>query len=273
MRVSDLINKFLQSLNSHAAPTTVTFYATPLRKLLEQQGSLRVAELTPSLVYQWIDRNWPNNSPSTKHAAARSVVRLCNWAVEEHLIEVSPIPSFRKPPPSSREIVLTPTQYAECVKASKKPFRAVVKFLWHTGCRPQELRAIEGSWAHGRKIVFPLARSKGKRKRRVLYLDPLSAGLITNLRDRYPVGPLFRNSHGNHWTKNGLALAFTRLRQRVGIEGLCAYAFRHTFITRHLENGTDIATVAALAGNSPRMVLDIYGHVAANEKRLLAQLD
>ena len=36
------------------------------------------------------------------------------------------------------------------------------------------------------------------------------------------------------------------------------YCLRHSFITRLIREGVDIATVASLSGNSPKMIMDNY---------------
>lgn len=96
----------------------------------------------------------------------------------------------------------------------------------------------------------------------------MAAKIVRRLMAANPTGPLFRNSRGLPWTKDSLRLAFVRLRNRIGVPNLCAYHFRHSYITRMLERGVDAATVAAISGNSPRMVLEIYNHVSRNEDRL-----
>lgn len=152
------------------------------------------------------------------------------------------------------------------------PIRDVIKFLWHTGCRPQELRIIEARWVDGAKIVLPKALSKGKRKCRVIYLDGMAKNIVARLSKQWPEGPIFRSKCGAPLSKCSLIYAFRKLRIKTEIPGLCAYNFRHGRITLWLESGKDVATVAALAGNSANMVLNTYNHVANNEDRLLAQL-
>ena len=61
----------------------------------------------------------------------------------------------------------------------------------------------------------------------------------------------------------------SRLGTRAGVK-LCAYAFRHACISRLLEKGVDIPTVAAISGNSPEMITNFYNHVGENESRLLS---
>ena len=273
MRICKIVDAFLTDQIVTLAPSTLNWYANYLATFRIHVAGLDAHKLTNSIVYAWLAKFYGKQSPSSQHAAARCVVRLMNWAEAEQLIDVSPLRHFRKPPPSRRETIVTPTQYAACVRSSRGVMRDVIKFLWHTGCRPQELRAIEGAWIHGRKIVFPQIHwaNKVKKRRRVIYMDYMAAALIAKL-SAGQQGPLFRGHAGKPYTKNALALAMRRLRGRVEIEGLTAYSFRHAFITRLLERGVDVATVAALAGNSPRVILSHYEHVAVNELRLLQQL-
>lgn len=283
--VTIVCDRFLIHQQTAGARSTYDWYARFLRPFTARFGSLTVDDITPSRVHQWITDTYGNLSASAQHAAARAVVRAFNFAVQERIIPTSPLIGFRKPAPSRRESTVTPVQYAACLKAAvesrrvdgiweqvRLPIRDVIKMLWHTGCRPQELRIIEACHVAGRKIVLPRELSKGKRRQRVIYLNDTAAAIVERLSAEHPTGKLFRNSNGGAWTKTALAHAFRRLGRQAGIEGLCCYSFRHAWITRQLEKGTDVATVAALAGNSPRMVLDVYSHVAENEARLLTVL-
>lgn len=267
-----LIDKFLISTKLFSAPATHKWYAHYLHSFRAYAGEQRAEQLTASVVYSWLQKCHGRKSASTQHAAARTIVRALNWAIDENILNRSPLSGFRKPTPSHREALVTPEQYALCLRTSRDPLRYGIKFLWHTGCRPQEFRIIESRWVAGQKIILPKQQSKGKRFRRVIYLDSMATGLAARLSEQRGTGPIFRNSEGNAWSKDGLALAFRRLREQTGIDGLCAYSIRHSFITRLLERGVDVATVAAISGNSPRMVLDVYSHVTANEARLLRQL-
>jgi integrase len=280
--IEEVVSQFLVAQKTQGAVTTYDWYKGFLLPFARQHGHSPVASLTGSAVHDWVS-TYPGAS---QHGAARAVVRALNWAVAERLILRSPLIGFRKPPPTRREFSVTPAQYAACLKAatvSKRvdgiwtqtnlAIRDVIKFLYHTGCRPQELRIIEAQWISGQKIVIPKELSKGKRKSRVIYLDGMAQNIAARLSKEWPDGAIFRNSVGNPWTNGGLGSAFRQLGKHAGIPGLIAYGFRHARITLWLESGMDVATVAALAGNSARMVLDVYNHVAQNEDRLLAQLD
>lgn len=153
--------------------------------------------------------------------------------------------------------------------ASRGTLRDAVKFMWHTGCRPQELRIIEARWISGPVITIPKEFAKGKRKVRVIPLNPMARRIAARLAQQHPHGPIFRNERGVPFRKDGLAQSLRRACKRAGLKSLCPYAFRHGNITRLLERGVDIATVAAISGNSPRMVADWYNHVGNNHQRLL----
>jgi integrase len=263
---ADLVFRFLAAQQTQLAPSSHKWYAGYLLQFAKNCRALPADKITCAIVSKWIAR-YPDAS---QHNAARTIIRVCNWAEAERLLPASPLRGFRKPSPTRRQSSLTPPQYALCVKQSTGPLRDVVKFLYHTGCRPQELRTIESRWITGPKIIMPLAESKGHKKRRVIYLDSMAMGVALRLSSVNNHGPIFLNSHGDRWNKNSLRLAFQRLRRRTGLTALCAYQFRHAFITRLLERGVDVATVAAVAGNSPAMVLEVYNHVDANEIRLLS---
>jgi integrase len=245
-----------------------------LREFVVAVQPMRVCDLTSSVVHDWIKKRYGKLSDSQRHNAARCVCRVINWAIDENLIDRSPLKRFRKPAPGRRESFITPTQYATVLRTLKgrpasQSRKDVVMFLWHTGCRPQELRIIEAKWIEGSKIVLPRELSKGKQKRRVIYLDGTTKRIVTRLSRQFPTGPIFRSYGGKPWTKNSLGLAFRRLKKHTAIPHLCLYAFRHGFVTRMLEKGVDVVTVAKLCGNSPLMITTVYEHVAENEARLL----
>jgi integrase len=274
LTVRALATLFLTHCEEHNATTTHGWYRDFLDPFAAHvKPGLLVAKLTPSTVSKWIDGKYGDSAPSTRHGAARAVVRMVNWAVKERLIPSSPLVGFVKPAASSREALLTPAQYRQTLRAAKNGSRDVVEFLYETGCRPQEFRAIEIGWWEDNRIVFPVAKSKGKKKRRVIYLNPVALEIVKRYAADFIDGVLFRNSDDKPWTKNSLNCVFRRLKKKTEIDSLCAYSLRHTRITELLKSGVDVATVAALMGNSPRMILEVYQHVARDENHLMNSLN
>lgn len=264
-----LIDLFLAAVRPSCAASTWKWYERNLIKLRQRAAEKPVTELTDTYVAGWLKKVSGENTSTTQYGTARAVVRMLNWATAEGLITRSPLQHFVLPAQERRNAFVTPAQYAACLRLSTGPLRDAIKFLHHTGCRPQEFRILESRWLHGTTFKIPIAQSKGKRKSRVIYLDSTALNIARRLCDRHKHGPIFRNANGTPWRNDSLSLAFNRLGKVAGIGGLCAYGFRHAFITRLLEKGVDVATVAAIAGNSTQMVLDWYNHVGENERRLL----
>jgi len=270
LTVSWLCDEFLEFCQHNRSAATYDWYADFLRPFVAHVGlKLRVDNLTPAIVSRWVSRQ----SPGSQHSAARAVVRVMNWSVAERLIQHSPLVGYVKPQPGRREVAITPAQYAKCLDHAKGRFRDALIFLWHTGCRPQELRIIEARWIDGHKIVLPAAQSKGKKRRRVIYLDDTAAEIAERLSAEFSDGPIFRSMFGKPWAKCGLTCAFRRLRAKTGIDGLCAYAVRHGFATEALKNGLDTTTVGVLMGHAnPSMVAKVYQHLAQDDSYMLGAM-
>ena len=144
-----------------------------------------------------------------------------------------------------------------------------------TGCRPQEARHIEPRHVElaNERIVFPALESKGKRSKRVIYLQGEALDIIRRLMAGRAEGKLFRNKRGGEWTKFAICNRFHRLSQVIGKRMFC-YAARHGFGTRKLIQGHDHLTVAAIMGHTDGSMLSkVYSHIdqdVAHLKRALA---
>jgi integrase len=102
-----------------------------------------------------------------------------------------------------------------------------------------------------------------------VYLPPEITALLQKQRERYPYGPLLRNSYGNPWTGDAIVKAMAKCRKRAGLLGKVAYGFRHSFATDALERGVPDAQVAELLGHSGTSMLHAhYSHLGARAKAL-----
>ena len=131
------------------------------------------------------------------------------------LIEASPVRHVEKPRAGRRDVVITPDEYAWILgQVRDEPFRDLLVVCWETGCRPQEVLAVEarhvdpdsGRW------VFPPDEAKGKKAHRVVYLTDRALEITRRQMARHPEGPLFRNTDGRPWHPYALNCRFGRLR-------------------------------------------------------------
>lgn len=120
---------------------TYEWYCQRLNEFAPRVKSLRVEDLRPYHVQEWIDTK---RSGGHKRGCVVAVQRALNWAVKQGRIERNPIALMEKPSAGRRELVLDLPQFNRLLTlASDKSFRDLLTFCWETGCRPQEAFALE----------------------------------------------------------------------------------------------------------------------------------
>jgi len=159
------------------------------------------------------------------------VQRAFRWAKKQGLIESNPVEDVEKPGKGRREDFYSHEEYQRLLAAfPDHPFRDLLVTVWETGCPPQELFAVE---AHnldvpGKRWVFKIKDSKGKRKSRIVYLSEPALEVSARLSKEYPKGKLFRNRDGEPWDKETVGRRFARKKKTLG-KRYCLYSFRHSF--------------------------------------------
>ena len=280
--VAGVFEAFLDWSQQNQAAKTYRGYRDLLQSFLDHIDVAFVRELRPIHVTKWLDAHKPAGkhrgwSTSGRRAATCAVKRALGWAVEQGLVEKSPLAGVKLPSPVCREVLISDGDFRRVLRAADRAFRRVVRVMRATGCRPIEVRTVTakevnldiGGW------VFPVghvANKTGKRtgRPRVTYLPTSIQRLMRALMQRYPTGPLFRNARGQTWTTNAIRLRWQRLRKTLCLPaGTCAYAIRHTYTTEGLERGIPAATMAELLGHqSLRMISQHYGHLAQKTQHL-----
>lgn len=271
--VGNLTAKYLIWCAKHRAPRSLEWYQGYLRNLLKHPGiaDLDATAIKPYMVQEWCDSKTTWGANYTRGAIV-AVQRVWNWGIEQGHLEKTPLARMKKPAAKRREAYMKPEDYQALLALipENDPFKRFLIFVWQTGCRPQEARAIEPRHVQidNQRIVFPAEESKGKRAKRVIYLHGASLEIIAHLSGLYPAGKLFRNKRGGPWTKYAICNRFLRLSRITGKRMHC-YLARHGWATKKLLQGHDSITLAALMGHcDPGMINKIYEHVSDNEEHL-----
>lgn len=247
--------------DSFSSPATRSDYLYWLRGLAESiDPHTPMDAVTPGHVETWIAAR--GLALTWSHVkCVRCVRRLVRWSREQgHLAEGRlPIDALRMPPaPVSGDVVLSPTQYLWLLRQSRRNVRESFRFLWNTGCRPEELSRIRTAWvdAKERSIRFPLVDAKGKRPRVILY--PLTIARMIERRVRLNETYLFRPQDADQWNRYAMKNVMLRLmRKRPDLfpDGLNARMFRYSFATRMIKGGVDLITLSHLMGHSDLSML------------------
>ncbi len=273
--VSTLLDDFLEWTEKHREPSTYASCKIRLQSLLNSlPAGVTVRELQPYHVQAWLDLH-PTWASNTARSGVATVQRALNWAVKMGHINSSPIAFFEKPPAETRDRVVSSDEYKQILEhVSDAEFCDLLTLHWEAGCRPQESLRVEAKFVDlkNARWVFPVKKSKGKRKPRIVYLNDTALAITKRSMLKCPDGPILRNTKGRPWTKDAVNCRFERLKKKLGIR-YCLYNLRHSFATRMLESGLDALTVALLLGHSnPAMLSTTYQHLSHNPGHLLEQL-
>jgi integrase len=261
--VWELMDSFLDDASLNTSPSTYDWYKTRLQYFKDDVQDMPVRSLKPFHVKDWLNgKQW---GPTFKAGVITALKRVFNWAVEEERIEVSPIRSLKKPAAEHRELTITAEDFANILlKLRKDSFRDILTFVWLTGCRPQEARAIEARWIkhNERIVVFPVKKSKGKKRSRVIHLTDEAYTILAKWALKNSDGPVFRNRLKSPWTANAFACRFQRLKAKIGMQ-LTMYALRHSYAHNGLtKSGIAPEVMAALLGHTDtRTLYAVYGHL------------
>jgi integrase len=269
-----IMDAYLDWTQRHRAPRTYTWYRDYCQSFADTlPHGMPVHHLKPWHVQSWLDK-FPHWNGGHRRGAITAIQRVFRWAEKMGYIDRSPIAFLEKPPAGNRNGIISPKEYAAILaNISDDAFRDVVITVWETGCRPQEVTAVEARHVDlaNSRWVFPPPEAKVKSRPRVVYLPDQARAITERLVAAYPIGPLFRNRRGRPWTAMSINCRFNRLKETLGRK-YCLYLFRHSFATRMLEAGVDALTVAILLGHAnPAMLSITYQHLAHNPQFLLDQ--
>lgn len=223
--VSELLDKFLDWTLKNKAARTFEWYRDHLQSFLNHLGPKPVpaSDLKPFHVVEWVDAH-PDWSAAYRRGAIAAVQRPFNWAEELGYIPACPVKRIKKPQPQRRESHLTPDEFNGLLGRFPEgdPFRDLLLFAWHSGCRPQEAIHIEARHVHlaADCIVIPKDEAKGKKKGRVILLHGPALEIVRRLVSLRPAGKLFRNEDGKPWKRFAIANRFDRLALAQGIAKL-----------------------------------------------------
>jgi integrase len=246
--VVSVLDAYLDWCQEHRAARTYDWYRDHLQSFADSiPRDLPVKRLEPIHVQQWVDAQpgWGRG----KRGAITAVQRAFNWAAKMGLIEGSPIRHVERPRAGRRDVIITPEEYAWMrAQVKDEPFRDLLVVCWETGCRPQEILAVEARHVDlaGGRWVFPPDEAKGKKRHRVVYLTERATEITRRLVARHPEGPLFRNTDGRSWHPYALNCRFARLRPargRMRIEqlGLTPPKLKRLVATKRRDSGARAA--------------------------------
>jgi integrase len=291
--VSVVIARYYHSLELEGRKNTLHLARTMLDPAIADFGHVKVRELKPLIVNDWITRmasreprgrERPWNS-STQNTALCYLSRAFNWAKEQGILHRNPVAGIAKPERRVRgkEVAMPEALQDLLIEVAHPALGKFLRMMRGTGCRPGE--AIHAEFKHYRPevgaVVFPWNPPPGewrwktakKTKRdRVIYLPPdLQTMVEGEITARGGTGRIFLTARGKHFTTTTLTNRMLALAQHPRVIDWCranqfdarkimAYSFRHSYITRMLKAACPIKLLADLCGTSVNMIEKTYSH-------------
>ncbi len=230
-------------------------------------------------------------SPSTlKGLFSKCLYPSVNQAIKKGLIKNNPYNDIELPKTQKQKIecfepdeikaiiaAFYNDEYCPKKSAYKHSYYAcVIEFLALTGCRPEEAYALTWDDIKSKRnkvfISFSKAYSNGfllpHTNNHAIRLFPCNEQLkkviasIPKIKNKHNL--IFPSVKLDYIDQNNLRNRYyTKVVKGLVKDGkvhkyLKPYCLRHSFITRLIREGVDIATVAALSGNSPEVIMSNY---------------
>lgn len=282
--VQAVIDSYLdfKSLLAKRGLITPGYYARLCRHLNDfagVYGNWPLPALRNSLLQKWVLDHAQWTKGASRDDAVSSIVACFTWAEDDLLIDRCP---FRKPKgvwevPEPREAI-TSEQYSAImhlaresngISRRKRPgrthLRLILWFMWETGCRTCEARAV--GWRHIDWVKGAAFLTDFKTKKKVggVRTIALTSRVMRVLRflhahRRGLHDHVFLNSRGRPWTSTGLGDLFRAYADLAGVpEAVSAYSLRHGFVADALERGEGEKQIADTIGQASTKYIAWYG--------------
>ena len=245
----DILNLYLAALEKEGQGLGVWVrYLAPATRAF---GRVNVPNLRPRHVSEWLDgEGW---GPRVREQAVAAVRAAFAWAKVQGHLRNDPLSHLatpqRVPEPALSDRDLR-TVYEE---ARDEEFRDLLAAMALTGCRPWEVYMLRADDVDLRRRVWWVRltpRTTKANARRAVKLNALAVALTARVLAKNPAGVLFRNTHGEPWTRHAVALRMARIAAKLGRgPGAAAGGVQQLLETRPAkEGGVHPETVAALVG-------------------------
>ncbi len=270
--LAKLVAVFSQWGETNLAACTVERYMYALRSFVEKHAATVAAEIQPTEVEQHKARLKASGvSPRTVNFFVQAIKRLYTWAVEQGLMEDSPVRHVKRVPkaPSkdrslSGEEVDTFLKYAgEC-----QPLGHVCETLLNTGMRVGELLRLRWSDIDFGQCLARIYDHKtahrGDQKPRTI---PLCGRVLEIIRAQSQVsGFVFTGENGQPLTNNALKCRKDRLEKKhPDMPHVTFHQFRHTFATRCARAGVPERIAQEILGHASKLTTRYYTSTSRDE--------
>jgi integrase len=279
-------------LDSSLKPTSFERYEGIYRNYLKtaEIGSKSLSEITKLDIKMYYNKLYENGglTKSQIYHIQKVLRKFFFYCIEHEMITKNPCSNISLPGNKEYDDVeieiFTDDEMDRIKEAIKEhPYRLLILFAFSTGMRLGELLALRHrdisdgivtvSWSLSEHSVID---AKGKRKTVVELMIPKSKTSLRNIPlpksmlELYTAGDpddfLFLTSGGKHINESSFRKAWIRILKKAGVPYRKFHCCRHTYITKLVQNGANLAVVKELAGHSDIKMTMRYTHINMKDK-------
>jgi integrase len=260
--VGELIVQFLDHAKAEHKPSTYAYYRHRLRMFADRHADSAAKSITPHDVIAWARQY--GTSPTYRRNTIAAVKALFAWSRLVGLIAADPVADTPKPAARRRAIPGREAVARLLEGTEGTPLGDLLKVLHETGCRLQDARRIEARhvrWEAG-VAILPEHKTDGTTGRpKVIPLTDRALELLRRLADRWPSGPLLRNTRDEPWTQSAVSQAVQHRRARLGLgPEATPHGLRHRFVTDAVAVLSRPVVAATLGYRGTDMIDRVYDH-------------
>lgn len=290
---SEYVEKYMVSRQLELAPQTIAHMRGMFSIIGETFGEMKLAEIKPMDIREYIDGlRVKGKAFGTVSEYYSKLHTLFNKAVEDEVIEVSPMDKVKKPRKNkneslnrdSKSFTADEVQYIfECLETEKPMHKVLIRLGIDSGCRCGEMLALrwkdinlntgECSILHSVQYLTGEGASLTTPKNGETRSIRLSATMCKILKDWRTIQskelqgkglPLsefvLHGKEGGLLTLKGAIAIARRIGERHGIKNLHLHKLRHTWATLAEQNGLDIVSISKWLGHKNLTTTMIYLH-------------
>lgn len=214
-------------------------------------------------------------APRTVDIRLGRLKRLFSLCLDWNLCEKNPLLKVKLLKRDNKIVrYLSPEEEDRLMKVSSPELVRVIQLALHTGMRRGEILSLTWSDVDFKAgiITIPATKSKGRRERYI----PLTATALKVLQSiPRPINRtalVFSNKEGNKWDR--LRVLWDIARKEAGLEDFRFHDLRHSFASRLVMSGVDLAIIKELLGHKDYETTLRYAHLAPERlKRAVSVLD
>lgn len=268
---------------------TLKAYRIDLRQFSEQCCSIRISDITPKILENYIAKLHQQYQPKTVKRKIASLKALFHYLEYKEIIDKNPFCKiqvrFREPiklpktiPLNTVELFLS-TIYTQRTNAKtdyqkKNALRdaAAIELLFATGMRISELCTLGNNDVNlydGSILIY----GKGDKERRIQIGNNAVIRILEEYKNAFHTEiemckHFFANQSGKAMSDQAVRRMIHKYASLAAIElHITPHMFRHTFATSLLEADVDIRYIQEMLGHSSINVTEIYTHVAVSKQR------